>query len=166
MKVEFVKRENGPERLVCEAEVYFGEDGPLKSMKLVGFSVWRGPDGEVYVTFPSRAFGSGGERKFFDYIRPVDGANGPAAKAVKAWIKDQYEAWAQDAAPEPEEWQGEREANSEHGVRSSAICPACAHVFFGDACEECDGIPVAWRDQYDGTEDQADHLARRTRRTR
>jgi len=59
MKVQFVQRENGPERLVCEAEVVFDEGGPLTGMKLVGFSLWRSPDGEVYVTFPSRAFGAG-----------------------------------------------------------------------------------------------------------
>lgn len=52
VRVQFVERENGSERLVCEAEIVFG-DGPLTGMKLVGFSLWRGPDGEVYVTFPS-----------------------------------------------------------------------------------------------------------------
>jgi hypothetical protein len=28
---------------------------------------------EVYVTFPSRAFGAGSERRYFDYLRSVDG---------------------------------------------------------------------------------------------
>ena len=42
MRVQFVERENGPERLVCEAEVFF-DDGPLAGMKLVGFSLWRAP---------------------------------------------------------------------------------------------------------------------------
>ena len=58
MQVQFVARENGPERLVTEAEILF-EDGPLAGTKLVGFSLWRSPEGEVYVTFPSRAFGAG-----------------------------------------------------------------------------------------------------------
>lgn len=89
MRVQFVERENGPERLVCEAEVVFEEDGPLQGMKLVGFSLWRGPDGEVYVTFPSRAFGAGNDRKYFDYLRSADGA--PAeVKRVKAWIVTEY----------------------------------------------------------------------------
>jgi hypothetical protein len=89
MRVEFVSREGAPERLVCEAEVVFDEDGPLVGMKLVGFSLWRSPDGEVYVTFPSRAFGLGAERRFFDYLRSADGS--PAdVKRVKAWIVEQY----------------------------------------------------------------------------
>jgi len=62
-EVHFVPRENGPEHLVTEAEIHF-EEGPLTGAKLVGFSLWKSPDGEVYVTFPSRAFGAGSERRF------------------------------------------------------------------------------------------------------
>ena len=88
MRVVFVERENAPERLVCEAEVVFeAESGPLAGMKLVGFSLWRSPEGEVYVTFPSRAFGSGTERRFFDFLRSVEGTAADA-KRVKAWILD------------------------------------------------------------------------------
>jgi len=88
MRVQFVERENGPERLVCEAEVLFEEE-PLAGMKLVGFSLWRSPEGEVYVTFPARAFGAGGERRYFDYLRSVEGT--PAdGKKVKAWILEEY----------------------------------------------------------------------------
>ena len=64
--------------------------GALAGMKLVGFSLWRSPEGEVYVTFPSRAFGSGSERRFFDYLRSVDGTAEPV-KRVKAWILDEYQ---------------------------------------------------------------------------
>ena len=88
MRVQFVDKQNGPERLVCDAEVVF-EDGPLAGMKLVGFSLWRSVDGDVYVTFPSRAFGTGTERKYFDYLRGADGT--PAqARAVKDWILAEY----------------------------------------------------------------------------
>jgi hypothetical protein len=52
--------------------------GVLAGLKLVGFSLWRSPEGETYVTFPSRAFGAGQERRFFDYLRS---ANGGAAAA-------------------------------------------------------------------------------------
>jgi hypothetical protein len=41
------------------------------------------------VTFPSRAFGTGSERRFFDYLRAVDGTAEPI-KRVKAWILDEY----------------------------------------------------------------------------
>ena len=97
MRVQFVERQNGPERLVCEAEVVFDESaGPLAGMKLVGFSLWRGPDGEMYVTFPARAFGAGSERRFFDYLRSAEGV-ASEVKKVKAWILDEYRASARAA---------------------------------------------------------------------
>lgn len=85
MQVQFVAKENGPERLVCDAQVLFDEPGPLYGTKLVGFSLWRSVEGEVYVTFPSRAFGAGTERKYFDYLRSIDGAH-DAVRNVKEWI--------------------------------------------------------------------------------
>ena len=91
MRVQFVKRESAPERLVCEAEVVFDEEGPLKGMKLVGFSLWRSAEGEVYVTFPSRAFGAGNERKYFDFLRSADGMVADS-KRVKAWILEEFRA--------------------------------------------------------------------------
>ncbi len=98
MRIEFVQRDNAPERLVTEAEIVF-EEGPLEGMKLVGFSLWRSPEGEVYVTFPSRAFGSGQDRRFFDFLRPVEPGT-VEAKRVKAWIVDAYHQHAgADADP-------------------------------------------------------------------
>ncbi len=88
MRVQFVVRENGLERLVTEAEVHF-EEGPLAGTRLVGFCLWKSPEGEVYVTFPSRAFGAGSERRYFDYLRSVDGTL-DVVKRVKAWILDEY----------------------------------------------------------------------------
>jgi hypothetical protein len=90
MRVQFVAKENGPVRLVCDAEVVFGEEaGPFSGMKLVGFSLWRTADGDVYVTFPSRAFGAGNERKYFDYLRSVEAGSGEA-KRVTYWILEAY----------------------------------------------------------------------------
>ena len=68
MRVVFVERSNGPERLVFEAEA-----GPLAGMKLVGFSLWRSAEGEVFVSLPARPFGAGGERRYFDLLRSVQG---------------------------------------------------------------------------------------------
>jgi hypothetical protein len=97
MRVQFVEKQNGPERLVCEAEVVFDESaGPLAGMKLVGFSLWRSPDGEIYVTFPSRAFGAGNERRFFDYLRSAEGAPSDVRK-VKAWILEEYRSVSEAA---------------------------------------------------------------------
>src|SRR5205809_3843524 len=98
MRVQFVTKENAPERLVCEAELIFDDNlGPLTGMKLVGFCLWRSPEGEVYVTFPSRAFGAGNERRYFDYLRAVD-ASGETVKRVKAWILEEYRKQAEAAA--------------------------------------------------------------------
>ena len=58
-------------------------------MKLVGFCIWRSPEGEPYVTFPARAFGAGAERRYFDYLRSVSGTAEPVKK-VKAWILEEY----------------------------------------------------------------------------
>ncbi|MFI5183125.1 MAG: hypothetical protein ACHQNV_01905 [Vicinamibacteria bacterium] len=90
MRVQFMARENGPERLLCEAEVLFDEE-PLVGMKLTGFSLWKSPEGEVYVTFPARSFGAGGDRRFFDFLRSVDGA-AAEVKRVKAWILEEFRA--------------------------------------------------------------------------
>ena len=57
----------------------------------VGFSLWQGADGETYVTFPSRAFGAGSERRYFDFLRSTSGEGGDV-KRVKAWILDAYKA--------------------------------------------------------------------------
>ena len=91
VQARFVIRDNTPERLACEAEIHF-HGGVLDGMKLVGFSIWRSPEGELYVTFPSRAFGTGNERRFFDFLRSVEG-NSSGAKRIKAWILDSYREW-------------------------------------------------------------------------
>jgi hypothetical protein len=96
MKVHFVARENGPERLETEAEIHF-EEGPLAGSRLVGFCLWKGPDGEIYVTFPSRAFGAGTDRRYFDYLRAING-DSETVKRVKGWILEEYRNSASAAA--------------------------------------------------------------------
>ena len=96
MRIEFVRKESGPERLVGEGELFFDESGPLAGMKLVGFSLWRSPEGDVFVTFPSRAFGVGGERRFFDYLRSVEG-QAADGKRVKSWLLEEFQALAKPA---------------------------------------------------------------------
>jgi len=90
----FLQREGGPERLVSEAELVFPVTaGILAGLKLVGFSLWKSPEGEIYVTFPSRAFGIGQERRYFDYLRAIEGGNG-AAKTLKDAIVAAYKVQA------------------------------------------------------------------------
>ena len=88
MKVHFRPCKHGPESLVGEAEVHF-EDGPLAGTRLLGFGLWRDAQGQVYVTFPSRAKGAGRDRLYVDFLRSVDG--GPEAlRRVKTWILEEY----------------------------------------------------------------------------
>ncbi len=96
----FVQRDGGPERLVSEAELVFpATAGILAGLKLVSFSLWKSPEGEIYVTFPSRASGAGSDqRRYFDYRRPADAGNG-SAKALKDAIIAAYKA--QDRSVEP-----------------------------------------------------------------
>jgi hypothetical protein len=96
VKVHFVPRDNGPERLVTEAEIHF-EEGPLAGARLVGFCLWRSAEGELYVTFPSRAFGAGSERRYFDYLRAID-SDAETVKRIKAWVLDEYRKAAAEAA--------------------------------------------------------------------
>jgi hypothetical protein len=89
MRMEFTSRPGGPERLVCDAELVFDEVGPLEGMKLVGFTLWRSTEGEVYVTFPSRSYGAGGDRRYYDFLRSVE-ASAKTVAQVKAWILEQW----------------------------------------------------------------------------
>lgn len=89
--MEFTSRRGGPERLVCDADMIFDEEGPLEGMKLTGFTIWRSVDGEEYVTFPCRSWGGGGERRYFDLLRSVE-ASGPTVSRVKGWILEQWKA--------------------------------------------------------------------------
>jgi hypothetical protein len=89
--MEFTTRPGGPERLVCDAELVFDEVGPLEGMKLVGFTLWRSAEGEVYVTFPSRAWQTGGERRFYDFLRSVE-ASPQTVSRVKSWILERWAA--------------------------------------------------------------------------
>jgi hypothetical protein len=98
MHVTFVLRSNGPERLVCEAELVF-DTGPLAGTKLVGFSVWRSPDGEAYVTFPSRTVGAGCERTYFELLRSSEGGAG-STRRVKEYILEEFaRSGSSEAAP-------------------------------------------------------------------
>jgi hypothetical protein len=96
MRVQFVSKDNAPERLVCEAELVFDQEGPLAGLKLVGLCIWRDAEGELFVTFPSRAFGAGSERRYFDYLRSADGTGGETRR-LKAWILEEYRATSRAA---------------------------------------------------------------------
>jgi len=95
--VHFVERTNGPERLICEAELVFGAAaGPVAGFKLVGFSLWRSADGDVYVSLPARPFGAGGGRRYFDLLRSENGESADA-KRLKGWVLDEYQRQGEEA---------------------------------------------------------------------
>jgi hypothetical protein len=72
---------------------------PLQGLKLVGFSLWRGPDGEHFATLPCRPFGVGSDRRFFDLVRSTTG-DAADGKRLKAWILEEYRLWsAAEEAP-------------------------------------------------------------------
>jgi hypothetical protein len=88
MRVHFVAREGGPERLVSEAEIHF-EEGRWPGARPLGFVLWKSPEGELYLTFPSRATGARSERSHFEYLCSGDGQ--PATvKRIKDWVLAEY----------------------------------------------------------------------------
>jgi len=96
LRVIFNERRNGPERLVCEAELAF-ETGILAGLKLHGFTLWRSAEGDIYPTVPSRTIGGGVDRRYFDLIRSQDGAG--QVKRLKAWILSEYQRWVDAGKP-------------------------------------------------------------------
>lgn len=88
MQIHFRPPKHGHPGLISEAEIHF-EKGPLVGMRLVGFSVWRTAEGQLYVTFPSRTKGVGAERRHVEYLRSV-GSDPETVRRVKAWIRGEY----------------------------------------------------------------------------
>jgi hypothetical protein len=98
----FVPRQHGPENLIVDAELHFGhEDGDdLAGLRLIGFAIWDSPEGELYVTFPSRAFGEGPERKYQSLLKAITSDAAPV-RDLKRAILTAYHAYV-DAPPDPE----------------------------------------------------------------
>jgi hypothetical protein len=91
--LSFMPRGGGPKRLVCEVEISFPASwGVFAGVKLTGFALWRGnEEGELYVTFPARAYSTGEARKFYEFVRAQDGT-GAALRRLKQFIVDGYRA--------------------------------------------------------------------------
>jgi hypothetical protein len=89
MRIEFIDKGNGPQKLISEAEIFFeAEDGLLAGLKLTGFSLWRTEKGEPSVTLPARSWGEASERKFWDLLRAGDGG-AEAVRRLKTALCDQ-----------------------------------------------------------------------------
>jgi hypothetical protein len=71
MTVRIIPNDKGnPPRKLADAELHFTE-GPLESLKLIGFSVWERRGGGRNVTFPARQYSVNGERRSFALLRPI-----------------------------------------------------------------------------------------------
>ena len=76
MVVKIVPNDKGnPPGKLADAELHFTE-GELDGLKLVGFAVWERRSGSGRnVTFPSRQYTVGGDRRSFALLRPVSDAS-------------------------------------------------------------------------------------------
>lgn len=66
MRIEFITSDNMPAKKLADAEIVF-EEGDLAGLRLAGFAVWKGESGG-FVTFPSRAYNVGAERKYYNFL--------------------------------------------------------------------------------------------------
>ncbi len=94
IKISVNEKGNPPGKL-AEAELYFDE-GDLKGMKLVGFGVWDRRNGTGRsITFPSRPYGVGVDRRSFTLLRPATdiGAQERLREAIlQAYVNFEAEA--------------------------------------------------------------------------
>lgn len=102
MKITFPQRDKKPHNLLADVELEF-ETGDLAGLKYTGIALWRGKDGGIGCTFPSRKSGEGTEAKYWDYLRTIGRDAGPIkrlkAKIVEAWESEQGEAHIPDSEP-------------------------------------------------------------------
>src|SRR5678810_1084713 len=82
---------------LAEAELHFTE-GVLDGLKLVGFTVWERRSGTGRnVTFPSRSYTVGGERRSWALLRPTAG-DVAAQERLRDLILQAYAEYAEQAA--------------------------------------------------------------------
>ena len=85
---------NPPGKL-ADAELHFTE-GVLEGLKLVGFAVWERRSGSGRnVTFPSRQYTVGGDRRSFALLRPV--ANATSQERVRDLVLQAYAEYEETA---------------------------------------------------------------------
>ncbi len=70
MYINFVQpAEDAASNKLADVELIFEKGEPLAGLKLVGFSLWKNASGVLFVTMPSRAFGVGAKRTYYDFLR-------------------------------------------------------------------------------------------------
>ncbi|MFA6509962.1 MAG: hypothetical protein WCV62_05855 [Candidatus Peribacteraceae bacterium] len=105
MRIHFALSNNGtPASKLADVEIHF-EEGLLAGLKLVGCSVWKGKKGDApTVLVPSRSYATAGGVRYYELLRdaaPGEKEIGPAVKAFKKYIRDEYQKVAQMPVEEP-----------------------------------------------------------------
>ena len=100
MVVKITPNDKGnPAGKLADAELHF-TDGELDGLKLVGFAIWERRSGSGRnVTFPSRQYTVGGDRRSFALLRPItDAASQERVRDVVLEAYAEYEQTATAAA--------------------------------------------------------------------
>jgi len=97
MVVKIVPNDKGnPPSKLADAELHFTE-GELEGLKLVGFAVWERRSGSGRnVTFPSRQYTVGGDRRSFALLRPV--ADASSQERVRDLVLQAYAEYEETSA--------------------------------------------------------------------
>ena len=97
MTVKFVLNDKGnPAGKLADAELHF-TGGPFDGLKLVGFAVWERRSGSGRnVTFPSRQYTVGGDRRSFALLRPV--ADASSQERVRDLVLQAYADYEETSA--------------------------------------------------------------------
>ena len=96
VKITQSEKNNAPGTL-ADAELHFTE-GVLDGLKLVGFTIWERRTGNGRnVTFPSRSYTVGGERRSWALLRPTAG-DAAAQERLRDLILQAYAEYEEQAA--------------------------------------------------------------------
>ena len=97
MVVKIMPNDKGmPSGKLADAELHFTE-GEMEGLRLLGFAVWERRTGVGRnVTFPSRTYSVGGERRSFSLLRAVSDAHSP--EKVRDLVLQAYSEYEAQAA--------------------------------------------------------------------
>lgn len=97
VSVYITGRPDGQRGPVADAELHFA-NGPLDKLRLVGFQIWAGRDGEGFnVTFPATPYNDpAGTKRYRWFLRPQDGLDKSMSEPLAALILTEFEEWRRD----------------------------------------------------------------------
>lgn len=97
MVIKIMPNDKGmPSGKLADAELHFTE-GEMEGLRLLGFAVWERRTGVGRnVTFPSRTYSVGGERRSFSLLRPVSDVHSP--EKIRDLVLQAYSDYEAQAA--------------------------------------------------------------------